>query len=91
MNQVYAMLEKLSALAKNDPTLREKLLDTRIAADPLDTFCTLAAEAGCPVSLGELVALGQEYSDNQCKSTNGGNPTPYEFFDDTYENFLLSL
>ena len=91
MNQAYAMLEKLSALAKSDPVLREKLLSTRGEADPLDVFCTLAAEAGCPVSLGELVALGQEYSDNQCKSTNGGNPTPYEFFDDTYENFLSSL
>ena len=91
MNRVYSMLEKLSDLAKNDPDLRKKLLDTKNADDPLDAFCTLAGEVGCSISLGELVASGQEYSDNQCKSTNGGNPTPYEYFDDTYENFLSSL
>lgn len=91
MNRVYAMLEKLSGLAKNDPDLRKKLLDTKNADDPLDAFCTFAGEVGCSISLGELVASGQEYSDNQCKSTNGGNPTPYEYFDDTYENFLSSL
>lgn len=91
MNQVYQMLEKLSALAKQDPLLRCQLLNTREAGDPLDAFCTLATAVGCPISIGELVAVGQEYSDNQCKSTNGGNPTPYESFDDTYEIFLASL
>ena len=28
---------------------------------------------------------------NQCKSTNGGNPYPYESFEDPYETFLASL
>ena len=91
MPTLFESLDQLEALAKRDPELRQKLLDTRHAKDPLDAFCTLAAEQGCPVSLGEPVASGQEYSDNQCKSTNGGNPSPYKYFDDTYENFLNSL
>ncbi len=91
MPTLFESLDQLEALAKRDPELRRKLLDTRHAKDPLDAFCTLAAEQGCPVSLGELVASGQEYSDNQCKSTNGGNPSPYKYFDDTYENFLNAL
>ena len=40
---------------------------------------------------GELLAVGEEYSDNQCKSTNGGNPTPYDSFNDAYEIFLASV
>ena len=34
---------------------------------------------------------GQEYSDNQCKSTNGGNPRPYDSFDDTLASFLSEV
>jgi hypothetical protein len=37
------------------------------------------------------MAMGQEYSDNQCKSTNGGNPSPYEWLGDEYELFLDSI
>ena len=34
---------------------------------------------------------GEEFSCSQTKSTNGGNPMPYDCFDDSYEMFLLSL
>ena len=60
-------------------------------SDPLDSFCRQAREAGVDLSIGELFAVGQEYSDNQCKSTNGGNPTPYDSFNDAYETFLASI
>ena len=60
-------------------------------AEPLVAFCALAQEAGVDLSVGELFAIGMEYSDNQCKSTNGGNPSPYEAFDDAYENFISSI
>ena len=52
---------------------------------------TLAREAGVELYPGELLAVGEEYSDNQCKSTNGGNPTPYDSFNDAYEIFLASV
>lgn len=91
MNAIYDQLNRLRLLAKQDDALRRKLLETRNADDPMDSFCTLAQEAGCQITIGELFAAGQEYSDNQCKSTNGGNPNPYDYLDDTYENFLTSI
>ena len=82
----FEKLEQLSVLAKKDKTLRQALLETQTSKDPLDAFCCLAQKAGVNLSIGE-----QEYSDNQCKSTNGGNPTPYDSFHDAYETFLASL
>lgn len=91
MNQTNVLLEQLRNAAHESPRLREQLLQTRFEKDPTAQFCRIACEAGCPITVGELFALGQELSDNQCKSTNGGNPYPYDFFDDTYESFLNSL
>lgn len=87
----FQKLEKLNAMAKANTVLRLALLHTREEKDPMLSFCTIAQENGVELYLGELFAVGQEYSDNQCKSTNGGNPTPYTAFDDAYENFLAGL
>ncbi len=87
----FLKLEKLTSLAKADPRLRQALLETAKDPEPLWTFCRLAQQAGVPLEVGELFAIGEEYSDNQCKSTNGGNPSPYTAFDDAYENFIESL
>ncbi|AKA72020.1 Nif11 family protein [Clostridium scatologenes] len=91
MNDINKELELLHSDAKKDPLLRKKLLATRSADDPMDEFCKIACAAGHNITVGELFAIGQEFSDNQCKSTNGGNPYPYDSFDDTYETFLASL
>lgn len=91
MNHTFVELELLSDEAKKDPVLKKKLLATKSALDPLDDFCKIACEAGCPITIGELFAIGEEASDNQCKSTNGGNPSPYESFSDAYEIFLASI
>jgi len=91
MNKTIVELELLYSDTKKDHLLKKRLLATRSAADPMDTFCKIACDAGHPITIGELFAIGQEYSDNQCKSTNGGNPSPYDSFDDTYEIFLDSL
>lgn len=87
----FQKLELLSNLAQKDEALRARLLETQRASDPLDAFCTLAQKAGVELYIGELFAVGQEYSDNQCKSTNGGNPTPYDSFGDAYDSFIASL
>ncbi|MCI1945224.1 hypothetical protein [Clostridium luticellarii] len=91
MNKTIIELELLYSDAKKDPSLKRKLLATSSADDPMDVFCKIACDAGHPITVGELLAIGQEYSDNQCKSTNGGNPDPYDSFEDTYETFLASL
>ena len=87
----FLKLEKLTALAKEHEHFRQALLATKEAEEPLWDFCKLAQDAGVDLSVGELFAIGQEYSDNQCKSTNGGNPSPYTAFDDAYENFIESI
>lgn len=91
MNKTNIELELLYSDAKKDPLLKKKLLETRLADDPMDAFCKIACEAGHPIDIGELFSIGLEYSDNQCKSTNGGNPYPYDSLEDTYETFLASL
>ena len=60
-------------------------------AGGLSAVLSRAREAGVELYPGELLAVGEEYSDNQCKSTNGGNPTPYDSFNDAYEIFLASV
>jgi len=91
MNKTIIELELLYSDAKNDPLLKKRLLATRSEDDPMDSFCKIACDAGHPITIGELFAIGQDYSDNQCKSTNGGNPRPNDSFEDTYETFLASL
>lgn len=87
----YEKLEKLTELANRNDELKQKLLATKEGPDPMKDFCLIAQANGVELYLGELFSLGLEASDNQCKSTNGGNPTPYTAFDDAYENFLMSL
>lgn len=91
MNKTIVEMELLYSDAKKDHLLKKRLLATRLADDPMDAFCKIACDAGHSITIGDLFAIGQEYSDNQCKSTNGGNPSPYDSFDDTYETFLDSL
>lgn len=91
MNKTIVELELLYSDAKKDPLLKKRLLATRSADDPMDAFCKAACDVGHSITVGELFAIGQEYSNNQCKSTNGGNPYPYDSFEDIYETFLDSL
>ena len=90
------MNETLRALrekALGDPDFRRALLATQSASDPLNTFCAFATEHGFPLTVDEVVSCGEEFADNQMKSTNGGNPMPYDCFgfDDAYEMFFLSI
>lgn len=91
MNTASQTLARLRSLAKADAAFGASCWRPAGCPEPMEAFCRLAEEAGCPLTVGELWALGLENSDNQCKSTNGGNPSPYESFDDEYENFLASL
>ena len=54
-------------------------------------FRQLAQANGFNLTLADIISDGEEFSCNQTKSTNGGNPMPYDCFDDSYEMFLLSL
>ena len=85
------MLAKLLAAAREDGELRARPMASREAEDPLSDFCARAAEAGFPITVGELVAVGEEYSANLLKSVNGGAEYPMDGWDDAYEMFLAAL
>jgi len=90
MNDILiAMRER----ALSDSTFRAALLETRKSSDPLCALCDFACANGYPLSLMDVIAGGEEFACNQMKSTNGGNPMPYDCFgfDDAYEMFFLSI
>ena len=86
-------LLQLRERALRDDAFRRQLLETRNAADPLLALCDFATANGYSLSLGEIISDGEEFCCNQMKSTNGGNPMPYDCFgfDDAYEMFFLSI
>ncbi len=84
-------LEELRILARKNPDLKQKLLATQQAEQPLACFCTLANEQGILVSVGDMIKLGEEYYDNLFKSCNGAAVTPLEGWEDAYEMFIASL
>ena len=84
-------LSRLLDAARENNTLRRALLASEQAADPMTDFCATATAAGFPVTVGELFAMGQEYTDNLLKSVNGGAEYPMEGWEDTYELFLAAL
>ena len=90
MNDV---LEAMRTRARQDEAFRQALLTTRDAQDPLSALCDFACENGFSLSLADVIAGGEEFACNQMKSTNGGNPMPYDCFgfDDAYEMFFISI
>ena len=86
-------LRKLRERALADDAFRKALLETRRAADPLLALCDFATANGYPLTLGDVISDGEEFCCNQMKSTNGGNPMPYDCFgfDDAYEMFFYSI
>ena len=86
-------LRKLRERALQDDAFRSALLETQNASDPLSSLCEFATMHGYPLALGDVISDGEEFCCNQMKSTNGGNPMPYDCFgfDDAYEMFFLSI
>ena len=59
------MNEKLVQIlkeARHDPKLKQKLIDTKSAKDPMQAFCEVATEAGYEMTVGELFQIGEEYA-----------------------------
>ena len=85
------ILRAMRERALEDDCFRAALIATRDAADPLDALCRFAQEQGYPLTIGEIISDGEEFSCNQTKSTNGGNPMPYDCFDDAHDMFFASI
>ena len=90
MNDVLIALRER---ALSDAAFRAALLKTRNESDPLLALCDFAACHGYALSLGDIISDGEEFCCNQMKSTNGGNPMPYDCFgfEDAYEMFFASI
>jgi hypothetical protein len=84
-------LEKLLKLALENSALKTELLATQNSDDPLDSFCKIATENGCPITVGEIFTLNQTLCDDLLKSTNGGATYPIEDWADAYEMFMSAL
>lgn len=84
-------LDALLLLARSDAAVKEQLLAARESDEPMERFCETASAHGFPLTVGDLITAGEEYSCNQLKSTNGGGVNPYDYYDDLYDNFYIAL
>ncbi len=84
-------LEKLLDLAKSDSKIKAELLKTKSTQNPVEDFCKLAQELGFDVTMGELMAVGQNSNDAKLRSVNGGGVDGIDGWDDAYEQFFLTL
>ena len=84
-------LEKLLNLAKSDLKIKSELLETKSTQNPVEDFCKLAQELGFDVTMGELMAVGQNSNDAKLRSVNGGGVDGIDGWDDAYEQFFLTL
>ena len=91
MNDINEMLSKLRAMALKDEELRKALIATQNASEPMEEFCRIASENGCPIDIGELLVLNERLWGEMLKSTNGGATFPIEDWADAYEMFIMGL
>lgn len=84
-------LAKIMEEARHNQLIKEKFLETRNADDPMEAFCNVATSMGYEMTVGELFAIGEEYSSNLLKSCNGGAVYPIDEWSDWYEDFFASL
>ena len=84
-------LDRLMQEAKLDKNLRQQLIATQNADDPMDEFCKIALSKGYNISVGELLACGQDMNDSKLRSVNGGGVYGIDGWDDAYENFITTL
>ncbi len=84
-------LVKILEKAKKDHNIKKQFLETRNAEDPMEAFCEIATSIGFDITVGELFAIGEEYTSNLLKSCNGGAVYPMDDWADWYEDFFISL
>ena len=77
--------------AKADKAFKTELINAYKSSEPLMGFCDICTKNGIPVTAGDIITLGEEYSCNQLKSTNGGGVIPYDYYDDPFEMLMSSI
>ena len=92
MNTVE-MLNELQKKAFNNESLKEKILATENAKEPLDEFCKLCQSEGYEIYPMDVIIAGEESYAAMKRSTNGGgeNAPMLDGEDDFYELLLATL
>lgn len=90
---VLAELEKLQKAAMRDPVLRQQLLQSREAVEPVSRFCKVARGAGYDINEMDLIYAGEEAYAGMRRATNGGgeNSPMLENEDDYYSLFMSAI
>ncbi len=84
-------LDSLLKEAKADINLKNELIATKHTENPVEDFCVLCQQKGYNITIGELMAVGQDSNDAKLRSVNGGGVDGIDGWDDTYEQFFLTL
>ncbi|MBQ3053478.1 MAG: hypothetical protein IJC89_01060 [Clostridia bacterium] len=88
------MGEKLTLLlhlALNDKKIKDALVKTKNATDPVSAFCKKAKEYGIEISEAELFLSGEEFTGSMLRSVNGGGVEAFDSWTDFYELFFAAL
>ena len=90
---VFDILTELQEKAFHDEKIRQELLETRQAEEPLFAFCKKCQELGYELYPMELVNAGEEFYASMKRSTNGGgeNSPKLEGEDGLYELFFAAI
>ena len=84
-------LDRLMQAAKLDKNLKKQLIETKDSDDAMGNFCKIARNYGYNITVGELLACGQDMNDSKLRSVNGGGVNGIDGWDDAYENFIITL
>ena len=85
-------LAELQKKARQNSSLRQELLQTRNASNPLQALCDCAQKYGLYITAEELATLGEESCAAMLRSQNGGGEyEPFGCWNDDYELFFLLL
>lgn len=90
---IFEILEEIQHKALKDETLKEKILATETAGEPLDEFCKVCQQEGYDIYPMDVIIAGEESYAAMKRSTNGGgeNAPMLDGEDDFYELILAAL
>lgn len=70
--ETVVVLDELQKRALHDKKVREMLIDTKKAKDPLAEFCRVSRELGYELYEMDVIVAGEEFYASMRRSTNGG-------------------
>ena len=93
MTDIAGTLDEIQQRALSDIELKQKLLATKAAKEPLCEFCKICREYGYEIYEMDVICAGEEFHAAMKRSTNGGgeNSPKLADEDDFYELILAAL